>query len=309
MDDIDIADCILWHEGLPLPNWDALKIRMVSRFDEDERFDAWTEVARDWLRHLSDATDGTYVFTEMENTLAFGPNDAEVLKPIVRCAESARRSLLSAMPGLAEFHSPGKLVVLAWAGSDAYYRYVSAYHPEDGEFGVSGGMHIRSECPHIALHHVRGDQTAQALAHEMTHASVSHLQLPQWIEEGMAQMFERDHSGIPARTFEPHDVEKNRRYWHKIGLTAFWSGKGFSAMGNVQQYSYELAEILVRLLFADHAPGWFRRNRAAQLRLHAFLRDAKAEDAGQSAALDHLSYGLESLAARFLGDGDWGPRA
>jgi hypothetical protein len=168
-------------------------------------------------------------------------------------------------------------------------------------------MQFRGFYPHVALLHLGWSQSPLTIAHEWLHAGVAHLELPPWLEEGLAQMFEHDYAGSAAAYLDPQEIGKNRAYWQKRGLSAFWSGESFRAPGKVQSYSYQMAEVFVRLIFSDHKPGWFGRGKEKRLRLLAFLKYAHHEDAGQAAAQEYFGYRIEDLAARFLGPGDWSP--
>jgi hypothetical protein len=142
----------------------------------------------------------------------------------------------------------------------------------------------------------------------MTHASLVHLTLPQWIEEGLAQMFEHDMAPRPQPLLDARAARQHKHVWGRRGLNEFWFGDGFYSAGRVQELSYKLEEVLVRLLIEDFRPRWFGWDRAPQRRLVAFLRAADATDGGEAAAREHLGMGLGELASRFLGPGDWEPR-
>ena len=76
---------------------------------------------------------------------------------------------------------------------------------------------------------------------------------------------------------------------------------------DTQEFSYQLAEFFVRLLIADSRPTWFGFDRRAEGRFLHFLQNAKAIDAGQAAAKEHLGMTLGALAAKSLGPGNWEP--
>jgi hypothetical protein len=81
-----------------------------------------------------------------------------------------------------------------------------------------------------------------------------------------------------------------RAYWKRHDLTEFWSGRSFYAADDGQRHSYEIAEILVRLILADHRPQFLD-----------FLNDADRDDAGAAAAMKHFNRSLNDLATIFLG--------
>ena len=146
------------------------------------------------------------------------------------------------------------------------------------------------------------------LAHELTHAALSHLRLPQWIEEGLAQIAEHDVTG-EGLSFDFRRVRKQKEHWRTCGLNLFWSGEAFHSSDESQEFGYQFAEILVRLLLEDFRPRWFGFDQRPLESLMAFLKSARQEDAGQAAAQEHLGMTLGQLAARSLGPGSWEPPA
>lgn len=297
MSKLDISRSLIWHDDLPAPNWDIVGA-WIEKQPEADQARHWNDVARQWFEHLAEAAGDDYGYCEGKRTIVFGPMDERLFRNLTTCGDESQRHLLSLLPGIAEFRTPGKLLVLAWHGRDDYYRYVGRYYGE-GTFGATGGLHIRDGHPHIALLNMPGDHPLSALAHETTHASLTHLDLPQWLEEGLAQMFENDMAGRAAILLTPEQAQKHRNYWNRHGLDGFWFGDCFHRSGDAQTLSYELAEILVRLLFSDHRPGWFTKGKQKQLM--SFLAAAKRTDGGRDAALDHLDYELDELAEKFLG--------
>jgi tetratricopeptide (TPR) repeat protein len=134
------------------------------------------------------------------------------------------------------------------------------------------------------------------MLHEITHACLSHLPLPLWLEEGVAQLTEAALSGGMPFALNGEDAAGIRRYWREHGLRDFWWGTGFHSLDGGQRHSYRLAEILFRLIVGDH-----RR------RLPDFVRHTQADDAGDGAAREFLGRSLADLAAQFLGPGSWDP--
>src|SRR5690606_29366156 len=124
----------------------------------------------------------------------------------------------------------------------------------DSESGESAGVRIREGYPHIAQWGIDLAGLENVLAHEMTHAALDHLTMPQWIEEGLAQMFEHDMTGRQQLELTHSRAEEHKRYWKRRGMDEFWFGDGFHQSGEGQLFNYELAEILMRLLWEDHRP-------------------------------------------------------
>ena len=302
----DISGSFSWEDGLPRPGWDLIERWVESRDEPAERRATWVAVGRQWLSELAQALGAGYETIESENFLALVSRNDEAGRHLLSFAERCRAALLSSLGGATRFDSRGKQIVLVLRNPDHYYRYISMYFPE-GEHGGSVGVHIREGYPHVALHGKQAWMLENTLAHELTHVSLHHLSMPQWLEEGLAQMFEHDMTGRQLLLVDAEMANRHKRYWGRHGLDGLWRGEGFSQPGKVQELSYQLAEILVRLLAEEGRPRWFGWVREPHLRFLAFLREARGDDCGESACRKNLGYGLSDLAAKFLGPGSWSP--
>jgi hypothetical protein len=303
---LDISDSFTWEEGLPRPQWDLLSTWVKECVEADGRHQAWTDIARQWLDKLRPELGRDFRLDESEHFLVLAPQSGLRGDLLARFAEVCHRTLLASLPGVAAFKMPGKRVVLALTDTEQYYTYLSVYYSE-GHHGGSAGVHVREGYPHIVLCGTDLALVENTLAHESTHAALTHLLLPQWVEEGLAQMFEHSMTGRAQLMVDVEMAREHKTYWKKRGLDLFWRGEGFSRPDRAQKLSYQLAEMLLRLLWEDHKPRWFGFDRSAQRRLLAFLREADASDCGESAAREHLRFGLAYLATQFLGPGDWTP--
>lgn len=301
---IDISSNFTWEENLPRPQWDILTTWVESRVDNDEQGEAWDEIVRQWFHTLADALDGDYCLHESDQFLLLAPSGSIGGRAILALAKRTRAFLLHSLPGVIHAPGPGKLPLVILADGETYYQYVSVYYGE-GHYGSSGGVCIREGYPHIVA--LGRDMAAveHTIAHELAHACLTGLGLPLWIEEGLAQIAEHHVTGRGELLLNSDLARQHKRYWRKHGLEVFWRGIGFSRPGKVQELSYQLAETLVRLLCEDYRPQWFGLVRTRHKKLMAFLRDADELDCGQASAEKHLGYGLGTLAAKFLGPGDW----
>src|SRR5262245_49032539 len=100
MKEVDISGALFEHEGIVIPDWDRLSALIEPEQDDDLRFEAWTEVGRQWLEQLQGRCEG-YGIAESKELLLFAPGEHADLGPILRSADAAMLSLLRAMPGLA----------------------------------------------------------------------------------------------------------------------------------------------------------------------------------------------------------------
>jgi hypothetical protein len=257
-----------------------------SRCEPDSRHDAWVSAGRQWLAELGQGLGEWYEPVECDHFLGLTSEPDAIGRPLLQFAEECRAALLSLFDGVANFEGLGKHVVVALRNLDDYYRYISLYYPE-GEHGGTSGVHIRAGYPHVALHGTQLWMLRNTLAHELTHVSLHHLSMPQWLEEGLAQMVEHDMTGRSLLVVEAEMAGRHKRYWGRHGLDVFWRGEGFHRPGKVQELSYQLAEILVRLLVEQGRPRWLGWVREPQRRFFAFLQGANVSDCGEGACKEH----------------------
>ena len=126
-------------------------MQIETRFPPQDQAPAWTEAGRQWLAALCAAFRRDDDVVESDHFLAIVLSRVESPQRLLRFAEHCRITLLSVMKDLADFDAPGKQVIVCLPTAADYYRYISLYLPE-GEYGGSGGMHIRSPYPHIAVY-------------------------------------------------------------------------------------------------------------------------------------------------------------
>ncbi len=300
-DNIDISDTFEWHDGLPTPRWDVIWARIES-VEPEARLGILMTATRQWLEELGRAFDGEYAIDESDHFLVLAPRADGTGPHLLGFAAKCRESLRLVLEELADFDSFGKPVVVLPKTREEYYRYICRYYPE-GEHGGSGGVHIREGYPHVVLHGPELWDLENTLAHEFTHVALHHLAMPAWLEEGLAQMIEHQMTGGLLLEVDLELAHRHKRYWGEHGLDSFWSGEGFSQADEVQELSYELAEILVRLLVEGSRPRRFGRAREPRRRFLAFLRNAAESDHGEASCREHLGYGIADLAAQFLGPG------
>jgi hypothetical protein len=305
MSDIRIADLLRTDEW-SIPDWDAIAVR-VNAVPHDRRRAAWADAMRQWLECWQAHFGPDFAVFESDTVQVLTFNDDGIGEAILGTAHHCREELRNLLAEIGRFDAFGKDVILGLS-TELYYSYISAFHAEDGEAGGSSGMHVGTGHPHIVLNGVNLQSLGSTLVHEMTHGALHGLGSPAWIEEGIAQFVERAAGFTAFGDFTAADARAMTRHWTKHGLAAFWWGTGFSAAGQEQRYSYSLARLLVQLLVEEHRPGIFGFGRRKRERLLEFIRHARAEDAGQASARDHLFYDLSEVAAKFLGPGDWNPK-
>jgi hypothetical protein len=149
---------------------------------------------------------------------------------------------------------------------------------------------------HIALNYTPWS-LAPVLAHEMTHAMVAHLELPRWMDEGMAMAMEQQYG---RDELLGDGWQRRHRSWPREAIQGFWAGTAFDEP-ETEKACYELARVAMYHLLHSLPRGRRREH------FSALVRDARWTDAGDAAARRTLGRGVGELIIPFLGPGDWAP--
>ena len=284
-----LAPHLKWHNGYPLLDWQKVRAWVDAIISEDERARAWDACGRAWVLHFRDALGPAFHLVESDTARVLSSLAPNVAQAAADFMGKTLRRIQTVLGGIAQPAPWGKDLLIVFDDQERYYRYVSYYYPESGEFAFSGGMHINGDGSHFVT--VKDDlrQIEPVIAHEMTHACLGHLPLPAWLNEGLAVNTERRLTGVrPVLTTPERMHHKHRRFWSVVSIQRFWSGKSFMEPGESNTLSYDLARIIVEQLARDWET--FKQ----------FVLVADRADAGAAAARKCLGLELGELVTRLL---------
>ena len=285
-------------QDLPQLDWPALDAwsRGAGGRAPEAVAEALNQGRRAWLLHLRDALGIHMHLHEGADCFILSPLPLSVARATERYVTTTRQRIDRLLKGMAHFPVAEKCILLVLDDEDTYYHYVAQFYGEDGEFARSGGMFIHFGCPHFVV--VAADLAAiePVIAHEMTHNALAHLQLPTWLDEGLAVNTERRLKGAPPAQHTAAQLHHlHQRFWTPERMQEFWAGTSFQRTDDGNLLSYELARILV-----DHmARDWSA--------FTGFVNAAQRSDAGAQAAADMLAVDLGRSVGALLGmDSDAG---
>ena len=284
----DLADHLTFHEGYPFVDWEAVQGWVGGLDSTDLQGRAWTAVEHAWLLHMRVALGTHFHLSQSSEVCLLSSLEANVARATVDFMERTLGRVVRLLDGIAEIPPMGKDLLLVFDDDESYYRYVSYYYPDAGEFAFSGGMHIDAGCSHYVT--VKGDlRTIEpVIAHELTHGCVGHLPLPMWLNEGLAVSVEQRLTGVRS-THTPQQLRsKHLAFWGVEEIQQFWSGSSFQRTDDGNLLSYDLARLLVEHLGKD----WQA--------FKSFALAANANDAGASAAQEYLGVQLGELVCALL---------
>lgn len=295
---LDMSTVCTWHDGLPHPDWAAVH-GWLDTLAEAERPGAWTACERAWLGYLAASLGEGYRRHESESAFVVSRQPPREAAATLAYVGTTLRRVQHLLEELAVPAAGGKEILIVFADTDDYYRYVGYFSPDEDEVAMSAGMFLHGPCAHFILH---GEDIARfepTIVHEMTHSQLSHLPLPAWLNEGMAVNSEQRLTRIGADIWSVLQLEgKHREFWNAETIQEFWNGKAFLRPDQGSELAYDLGRILVNGLSSEWAA--FKR----------FASHAIADDGGSAAAARYMHVDLGEFVRNFLGrdDDGWGPR-
>jgi hypothetical protein len=294
---LPLVELIHAENGYPYVDWSAVHAWYEKIEDPDLQRAAWKACERAWLEHLRAALGPRHRIAESEDAIVLSPASERLSRVKLEFLLRTRSRILKLLDGVAAPPNVGSDILVVFENTDDYYRYVAHYYPDEGEFAFSSGMYVNRGCGHFVMENEDMTVLEPIVAHELTHACVSHLPLPLWLNEGLAVNSEYRLTRVPPPEFSPEELHAMRqKFWTASTIQEFWSGHSFYRPDEGNRLSYDLAKILVEQLAAD----WdvFRN----------FATAAHADDAGATAAAEHLGIELGRSVSAILGkNGDWSP--
>lgn len=284
--------------GFPHFDWGTV-YQWIDKLPEADRAAAWGLCEQAWLAHLRSSLGGDYSIREEGDAVLLSTLEPNIAKATLDYVTKTENRILRLLDGVARTPDWGKNILVVFDDSDAYYRYVEHFYPEAGEFAMSSGMYIHAGCGHFVT--VKADLHAvePIIAHELVHGLVSHLEIPAWLNEGLAVNTENSLSPSGRSLYSPQEMHaKHLGFWGAEEIQEFWSGKSFLRPDDGNMLSYDLARIMIEQLSND----WPR--------FSAFVNEADLADAGANAAKKHLDIDLGEAVCALLAkepDSAWHP--
>ncbi len=291
----EVPNAFSFEEGFSRPDWELIRKAIGQTASGEEQDQAWNEAAAQWILQVQSELGGDYRVRCSKEFILLSTHDLQGASQLLEFAENTLAHIYKLLRDAAWQWGHGRHVILLFTEEDDYYQYLSFFHKE-GVHPASAGCLLTTGYVHIALSYGDGRSIRRVLAHELTHNSVVHLWLPTWLNEGLALSFERTAVLVQDSLLDDPELrDQHLAFWNPENIQKFWSGVSFWEPGDSNKLSYSLAEILTHLLFSYK--GDFGN----------FIKAARGDDAGQTAALDFLGVDLGQLAGTFLGEGNWRP--
>ena len=300
---LDFVHTLQFEQGMPVPDWPAVQAWVDGIADEAERGRAWAEAEIAWLVHLRAALGAHYRLVRRGQAIVLSSLEGVAAVAAAHYIGATAERIVQVLDGVAQpAQGAGHDILIVLDDEESYYNYIARYYPAEGEFAFSGGVFLNSGCGHFVTR--KADDLSQiepTIAHELTHASLAHLPLPLWLNEGLAvNTEERLCPGREHRFSAKQRDHMHKAFWNAATIQEFWSGSSYARPDEGNLLSYDLGRLLVRHLAED----WPR--------FAAFANTAQGDDAGAAAAREWLSVDLGELVKTLFevqaGQPSWSPQ-
>lgn len=296
---LDVQACLRDAHGWLVFDWAVVEPWLASIADAPARQSARLACQRAWLMHLRDGMGEYAALHETDDVLLLCTLDARAARTTTDFVARTRQRVARVLGALATPQPGTKSILVVFDGEDDYYTYTAAYEHGDGERAFSGGMFIDAGCPHFVTRRDDLSRIEPVIAHELTHAALAHLQLPLWLDEGIAVNTEHRLTGVRAE-HTPQELQRmHQRFWGEAEIQQFWTGESFRRPDDGNKLSYDLARIIVEQLGKDWAS------------FAAFAASASRDDAGARAARETWGIDLGAMVCALLereAQPSWEPR-
>jgi hypothetical protein len=276
--------------GFPRFDWDAIH-DWVDTLEPPLQAEAWAQAEIAWLARVRDSLQDGYRLDKQGAAIVLSSLEANVARSTLDFMTKTLRRIAATLDGIVTTSEEwGHDILIVFDDDDSYYRYVSHFYGEEGEFAGSGGMFINDGCRHFVTMKSDLRLVEPVIVHEMTHSCLSHLPIPAWLNEGLAVNTERRLSPpLAPDLLTPQQMNaKHRAFWDADKVQEFWSGKSWLRNDDGNMLSYDLARILVD----EFAEDWEK--------FKQFTLAADLSDAGTSAAEKHLGIDLGAAVCAVL---------
>jgi len=288
-----MVDHLAMGHGLPVLNWRALEEWAAGNVDAIELG------RRAWLLHLRDALPPPLHLNENPDALVLSPFSRITAKSAAHCVANVRERIGQLLGGIAERPAGKHSILIVMNDQESFRKYVSIYPSKASLSASARGVFINLGCPHLVTVNENLWTLEPVIAREMTRGAIEHLELPLWLEEGMAVYAEKQIAISGRDAGEAVATTANHRaYWNARRFQEFWSGGSFHGNDYAVALSRDLARSIVEHLAKDRAS------------FVEFATNASRDDGGAAAATGLLKQDLGEIATLILGierQPEWSP--
>jgi len=279
------------------PDWESIHKNEPINSSDEELHSFWQIECKKWLEKLKHQFDDnqTYNTFESDNFIILSSAPEDYNQYFLDFLEYCRNIILKNLKGIATDEGFGKHAAIITSDQATYYNYIFDFFPDETEMGLSSGIYINRGYGHFVFPHDEINNCEPVAAHELTHACLTNLPIPLWLNEGFATTMEDFILNSDLYQTSKEIILKHQKYWNEENIQNFWNGKSFYNTGEGQDLSYHLARLLIKNISHDYE------------KFKHFCNFAHYSDGGEAAAIKYLNISLGDLLEGLLGEGNWSP--
>ena len=290
----EILKCFPLSEGGCYPDWDQIESLLFLHFPDGDMNKLWTLVVREWLSRIGQKVNAESSVSETESLVVLAPFTGEQQTRRAQSLEHSAQEVKNYLGNSLTVERVGKPAVLIFPDSATYSNYIAQFYPEDSVIPMSGGLCLaHTGYVHLAMYFDPDFDLHTVFVHELTHAYLSHLNIPAWMNEALAMRMEGLVADNPPFPIDREIFARHQAYWNEETLQQFVTGESWDIPGDSFELSYQLAEIMWKKI---------ETNLDATLEeIQDLIVSASWNDGGEFALQEIFGIGLNDLFKSFLG--------
>ena len=148
-----------------------------------------------WAKHWAQVASKEMKVATSDHFILMSYDEQNRNELLLKYAEKSLDRIYECLDGIL-LDSYGKTLIFHVNADDYYALEESFERPESDEGVSSGGMFVRGVVPYMIFHSEPGFNLPDiTLVHELTHALLTHNDLPMWLDEALACTMEKTITG------------------------------------------------------------------------------------------------------------------
>lgn len=280
-------------EKFPKINDDLVK-KYVNYELSDDVLDktGWISDVNKWLAALSDELGSNYKTTDSKNFILLSSEPDNIKRSILEFAEKSLGNILTTLNDVAKIPKNNKFIIIVFDRKDIYLDYAVSYYDCDRSLISAAGHYLHVRPIQFIFPQQDLDRTEVAFALDLTRLCIHHLKLPDWLDEGLAYFVGCHIQQITSLVPDGRMQKIHSEFWNEDNIQEYWSGDLFYKDEQSAEYSRELSQIMVSMIFRNYKYDAVRK----------FILGVQYDDAGEQSSIKHLGVSLGEFVESFVAE-------
>lgn len=281
-------------DGFARPDWERVYEWVDSLETDEKRREAFAAIELKWAEELAVSISRETYALHTEHVIIVASLPPEEINRLLWMCELTNSWLVDLLGPIPK-ELAGRHFIVHFSDEEEFHAYLLPDEP-DGRVALRVYQNqnwsyfiLPPETSHYELCH--------NLASAIVNGFTSNREFPYWVSVGLVRVAARRMNNDANLALFESDPRSLLAVSTPDAIQRFWSGEEFSCDPALCNFSADrLSDLLVREILKFDG------------QTRPFLDTVKWQDAGESAAREHLGVSLAELVANILGPGDWAPR-